>query len=234
MSPRDRQTVLLAAVFAVLGFLLVVAVGAAGRARRAEAPRRAQLAALIEDRRRDADRLAADVRGLRDRLARNGGDDAQSGPTPGALGLGAGTDAVTGPGFTVVLDDSEREPADPEDEGVYRVNDADLQLVVNAVWASGAEAVAVNGNRLVATSPIRAAGDTLVVNFRPVNPPYRVDAVGGSRDRFLDSDIAGRFRTWERQFGLRFDIGAMRTTTVPAYSGRIGIRAARPAPAAAP
>lgn len=220
----------MAAVFAVLGFLLVVAVGAAGDTKRAQAPRRERLADLIQDRRAEVDGLARSVQELRARASSVSAAEGGGG-RPGekaALGLGAGTEAVQGPGFTVVLDDSDREPASPEDEGVYQINDSDLQLVTNAVWAAGAEAVAINGNRLVATSPIRAAGDTLVVNFRPVSPPYRIEAVGGDRQRVLDSEVAKRFTRWERQFGLRFDVSGERTTAVPAYAGRIGIRSARP------
>lgn len=226
----DRQTFVLASVFAVLGFLLVVAAGAAGEARRAEAPRRAQLVRLIQERRAEVTGLSDDVNALRARV-----DDLERPTDAGdetgaaALALGAGSRAVRGTGFTVVLDDSDRRPPDAGEAGAYRVNDADLQLVANAVWAAGAEAVAVNGSRLVTTSPIRAAGDTLVVNFRPVSPPYRIDAVGADRERFLDSPIARRFDRWERQFGLRFDVGRARQLTVPAFAGRLQIRAARPA-----
>jgi uncharacterized protein YlxW (UPF0749 family) len=145
-----------------------------------------------------------------------------------ALSLQAGTVALEGPGLLVQLDDSDREVPDDQEAGAFRIHDADLQLVVNALFGAGAEAVSVNDSRLVATSPIRAAGDTIVVNFRPLSPPYRVAAIGADRDAFEDSDIARRFRRWRDVFGLGFSIQD-RDLTVPAFLGRVGISSARPA-----
>ena len=61
---------------------------------------------------------------------------------------------------------------------VSRVLDVDLQSVVNGLWAGGAEAVAVNGQRLTALTTIRAAGSAILVDFRPVTSPYEVSAIG--------------------------------------------------------
>ena len=57
----------------------------------------------------------------------------------------------------------------------------DLQNVANALWAAGAEAIAINGQRLTATSTIRAAGNAILVDFRPVTSPYEVSAIGPGR-----------------------------------------------------
>ena len=90
-------------------------------------------------------------------------------------------------------------------------------------------AVAVTDSRLVATTPIRAAGDTIVVNFRPLTPPYRVSAIGADRVRFEASDIARRFDRWTELFGLGFSVAERRVVTVPGYTGRVSISAATPA-----
>ena len=100
--------------------------------------------------------------------------------------------------------------------------------MVNALFAAGAEAVAINDNRIVATTPIRAAGGTIVVNFRPLPPPYRVVGIGAAKDRFADSEIARRFRQWSKQFGLGFNISESKSATVPAYTGRVAIDDATP------
>ena len=73
-------------------------------------------------------------------------------------------------------DRPEHRPAQHGD--VSRVLDVDLQSVVNALWAAGAEAIAINGQRLTATSTIRAAGDAVLVDYRPVTSPYEVAAIG--------------------------------------------------------
>src|SRR5699024_6146466 len=61
---------------------------------------------------------------------------------------------------------------------VNRVTDGDLQIAVNGLWAAGAEAVAVNGQRVSATTAIRTAGSAVLVDFRPLSPPYEVTALG--------------------------------------------------------
>ena len=84
---------------------------------------------------------------------------------------------------------------DEADQG--RVTDRDLQTLVNEVWAAGAEAVTVNGQRLTALSAIRSAGDAVLVDFRPLNPPYTCAPSGPDtmRDAFV-----GRIR-WQLPAG---------------------------------
>ena len=76
--------------------------------------------------------------------------------------------------------------------GPSRVIYSDLQKVANDLWAAGAEAIAINGQRLTATSTIRSAGAAILVDFRPVTSPYEVSAIGpGSlREQFDDSRTA--------------------------------------------
>lgn len=105
------------------------------------------------------------------------------------LALDAGQTSVEGPGLRVTLHDAPP-PADkdgigndPRDAGSQddgRVLDRDLQIVVNALWAAGAEAIAVNGERLSALSAIRGAGDAVLVDFKPLIPPYEVTAIGNA------------------------------------------------------
>lgn len=238
-TPAERQQQrfarTLAAVVFVLGFLLVTAVSTARAQRREEAPRRAQLVRLIESRRSqlaslDADvaRLRADVAAAQEAAAERGAADQQDATRAARLALEAGTVDVRGRGLVVTLDHSTREPDDPDEEGAYRIHDRDVQLVVNALFLAGAEAVAVNGSRVVATTPIRAAGDTIVVNFRPVSPPFRVAAIGADRARFDDAEISRRFRRWRELFGLRFDVAGDDDMRIAAYTGRVGISSAAP------
>jgi uncharacterized protein YlxW (UPF0749 family) len=237
---HGRGSLTLAGCFAVLGFLLVTAASTTDATRKAAAPRRAQLVDLIESRRRQVVDLDADVRALRDEVAetrqvalQRTRQDAAEAERSARLAVEAGTVALKGKGLLVKLSDSERDPKNPSGElrrnsGAYRIHDSDIQLVVNALFAAGAEAVSVNDSRLVATSPIRAAGDTIVVNFRPLNPPYRVTAIGVDKGRFDDSAIVARFKRWTRLFGLGFSVSE-REVEVPAFTGRVAITSARPA-----
>ena len=126
------------------------------------------------------------------------------------------------------LSDAGSIPADAKDPSAYNISDSDLQMVVNALWSAGAEAIAVNGNRLVATSSIRAAGETVVVNFRPLSPPYKVEAVGANERRFADSDIATRMRSWHSSFDLGFSTSRVDKLTIAPFAGRVGIDVAQP------
>jgi uncharacterized protein YlxW (UPF0749 family) len=94
------------------------------------------------------------------------------------LGIASGQTPVRGEGIVVELADSaaaQQGEAGTEDQ---RVQDVDLQVVVNALWASGAEAIAINGQRLGMTTAIRTAGQAVLVNLEPIVSPYRIEVVG--------------------------------------------------------
>ena len=90
-----------------------------------------------------------------------------------------------------------------------RVLDRDLQLVVNGLWAAGAEAIAVNGQRLSALSAIRGAGDAILVDFRPLSPPYSVLAVGDPtalRAGLLDGSAGQTLRLYREAYKIRYSV----------------------------
>lgn len=220
----------------MVGFLTVAATTSARERREAEAPRRAELVRLIEDRQEQVDDLDAAVQRLRDEVAREQARAGQSSRSlrrararEAELAAHAGTVALSGPGLVVTLDDSDRRPPSPQEKGAYRIHDSDVQLVVNALFAAGAEAVAVNDSRVVATTPIRSAGETILVNFRPQTAPYEVAAIGAQRSHFTASLIARRFENWTRLFGLEFRVEQRQEIVVPPYTGRVAISAAVPA-----
>ncbi len=197
----------------ILGFLLVTSVATGRVQRRESAPRKAQLVELIEARQSSVDDLDAAVSTLRrdvaeaqEGVSRADTRDRDAAAVVQELQQQAGTVALRGPGLEVTLAPSDRPPASAEEAGAYQIHDSDLQLVVNALWAAGAEAVAINDSRLVATTPIRAAGGTIVVNFRPLSPPFVVTAIGGDRASFEASEIARRFKRWTTLFGLGFTV----------------------------
>lgn len=128
--------------------------------------------------------------------------------------LAAGTTGVHGPGLLVTLDDAP--------QGTNRVLDHDLQTVVNALWAAGAEAIAVNDQRLTSESAIRQAGDAILVNFQPVAPPYDVQALGdptGMDTAFGASPAAARMRAYVQLYGLRFGYSRESALSLPAAAG---------------
>ncbi|HYH49359.1 MAG TPA: DUF881 domain-containing protein [Acidimicrobiia bacterium] len=222
----------LAAVLALVGFLTLVASSGVKEAKRGAESRRAGLVKLINTRQGEVEslgkellQLRADVAAARRRLSATSAEDARR---LREVQLWAGTAAVAGPGFEVRVSDSRREARTDLDEEWLSVHDVDLQLVVNALWEAGAEAIAVNGQRLVSTSPIRAAGETITVNFRPLAPPYEIDVIGGNKRAFERSAVARRFREWKEDYGLGFSVKSRKRIEVPAYAGTLQLSSARP------
>ena len=228
----------LAAVLALVGFLTLVASSGVKDARRGAESRRAGLVKLIHTRQgeveslgRELVRLRADVLAARRRLSTTSSEEARR---LRDVQMWAGTTAMEGSGLEVRLSDSKREARDEADRGSLSVQDVDLQLVVNALWAAGGEAVAVNGQRLVATSPIRAAGETITVNFRPLVPPYKVEAIGADRRQFELAAVARQFKQWSQDYGLGFSVRSRSKLALPAYLGTLQLSSARPVDPAPP
>jgi uncharacterized protein YlxW (UPF0749 family) len=137
----------------------------------------------------------------------------------------AGTVPVTGPGLLVTLADAEAEAeddpvgGDAEADPRGRIRDDDIQAVVNALWAAGAEAVSINGQRLSPTTAIRFAGEAVLVDFRPVTNPYEISAIGDPdtlRSRFLTVPEVINLAGTSESFGLRFDFAERDELSLPA------------------
>ena len=132
-----------------------------------------------------------------------------------ALGLASATTPVEGPGIVVTLDDAPSEaPLDPTDPraatgGEGRVQDRDLQDAVNGLWAAGAEAISINGERLTVLTAKRSAGGAILVDLRPLSPPYVVEAVGDPSALelgFLDGPAGRRLTTYTSLYGFGLDV----------------------------
>ena len=130
----------------------------------------------------------------------------------GALESETAAVPVHGPAFAVTLDDapasgggSNLDPRGTDDPTAGRVLSRDVQVVVNSLWASGAEAVAINGQRLSPRSAIRFAGDAILVNFRPLTRPYVITAIGdpkGLHNAFMAGSGGEYLRTLSDNFGI--------------------------------
>ncbi|MEU5289120.1 DUF881 domain-containing protein [Streptomyces sp. CA-278952] len=220
---------------------LVVTLGAAEA--RISAPvvakEREELIDRIDAETEAADTLESDVDALRrdvserqrKALERHGGDQGQ------LVALLAGATPVEGPGVKLVVDDAKdtdqggggpRESTGFADTG--RVRDRDMQRVVNGLWESGAEAIAINGQRLTALSAIRAAGDAILVDNRPLVPPYTVLAVGDGEKlatAFQDSADGQYLQALKESFDIRTSISAQAKVGLPAAPSLI-VRTAEP------
>ena len=139
--------------------------------------------------------------------------------------LAAAISAVSGPGLRVILGnaapsaDSDPVGGSQEVSGPGVVQDGDLQLVVNALWASGAEAISINGQRLAATTPIRQAGKAILVDSRPVTSPYEVSAIGDPdslANRFVLPPEASTVAELTADYGVVFNYAEVDDLDLPA------------------
>jgi uncharacterized protein YlxW (UPF0749 family) len=125
-----------------------------------------------------------------------------------------GNVAVRGPGVRVVVDDAK---GASEDERL-RVLDTDLQHLANGLWEAGAEAIAINGERLTNTSAIRHAGSVITVNFRSLSHPYTVEAIGNPDTlpaRFAETTSGQTWLDLQREIGLSFSMRTVRSMLLP-------------------
>jgi uncharacterized protein YlxW (UPF0749 family) len=175
--------------------------------------------------------LQRDVQAATDRAGQDNSAVAAAQNQGRPLRAPAGLTAVRGPGLMVVLDDAHGEPADPTvDLNQLVVHQSDLQSVVNALWAGGAEAMSIAGQRIIATSAVRCVGNTLLLNGRVFSPPFRVEAIGPA-DRMQDSlDHAPGvtlFKQAAGYYGLGYTVESQDAIRLAAYAGPLSQTYAR-------
>jgi uncharacterized protein YlxW (UPF0749 family) len=154
------------------------------------------------------------------------------------MGVASGDVPVLGPGGELTQYDAE--PAgdeavggDPrQDVGIVSgdVADRDLQIMVNGLWVAGAEAISVNGQRLTALSAIRSAGQAILVDYRPLVPPYVIRAIGDPAElqAGFAADLAGSYlQTLRNNYGITSTMDVRDRMTVPG-GGELSLRWARP------
>lgn len=215
------------------GLVLGVAGAAHWATRPSDTVDRDGLVDAVEQRRTALAHMQSDVTELRTRL-----DSARElpapvpvpSPPPAALAA-AGLAPLTGKGVAVSVGNSPvRDPA-----LAFSVEDRDLQIVVNGLWAAGATGVSVNGRRLTSLTAIRTAGDTILVGYRPVVAPYVVLATGSPaalRAGFERSPAAGLLRDLAEAHGVVWSISARSSVTLPGAAAGLRLATGVPTPTA--
>lgn len=139
-----------------------------------------------------------------------------------SLAILAGTIAVDGPGIQVTMEDSERAAQGEPGTDDERVKDVDLQVVVNGLWASGAEAIAINGHRLTARTAIRTAGDAILVDLQPMVSPYVISVIGDPdelRTEFARTSAAAALNLLAQRYSISSSISTAEELHLPGGPG---------------
>jgi uncharacterized protein YlxW (UPF0749 family) len=145
--------------------------------------------------------------------------------------VAAGLVALEGPGMVLQLEDSQVPVPPGGSIADYRVSAVDLRRVVEELWLAGAEAVSINGERVVPTTAFVDIGGTLLVNSAYLAPPYQVAAIGPA-DLYDVLVAAPSFielvQARADKYGIRLSFAEPNAVTVPAYAGTVTLRYARP------
>ncbi len=227
-------------VVCVLAGLLLAAthgVSGGGEIRRSDAPR---LVDLVREAQQSVDRLTAQRDALATQIDSTHGkstDRALAAMQARAAELAgdAGLDPVRGPGLAVTLTDAQRDAdgrfprdASPDDLVVHQ---QDIQAVLNALWAAGAEAVQMQDQRLIATSAPRCVGNTLLLNGRTYSPPYRIVAIGDAQAMqaaLAAAPLVTLYKQYVVRFGLGYTEEVRPDAEVTGYSDPVRMRYATP------
>jgi uncharacterized protein YlxW (UPF0749 family) len=232
---RQQWPLAVLGVFVVTGFLFVAAsVNADGADYR---PAGGDIASLLQERsqhiaqqrtsardlREDIDSLSSNVSGtaLKTFLAKV--KDLQE-PT--------GLTALEGPGVRITLDDAPRTADDPDvDPNWLVVHQQDIQAYVNALWAGGAEAISLQGQRLISTSGIKCVGNVVVLDGVPYSPPYVIRAVGDSIDMNASVESSPEtisYASYAKKYKLGLKVESVDNLKINAYAGPVSLRYAKP------
>ncbi|GAB3353242.1 DUF881 domain-containing protein [Modestobacter lapidis] len=196
-----------------------------------------ELSSLIEQRneavarqQQELARLQERIQRLTDQAALRNGAVAEA--QVGQAGLvSAGLTALSGPGVRITLDDAPRSPGGVLPVGATGddvvIHQSDVQAVVNALWAAGADGVAIMGQRLIATSAVRCVGNTLLLQGRTYSPPFVVTAVGDAdemQEELAAADGVELLQQAVDDFGLTFDVQEARSIDLAAYDGGLDMQ----------
>jgi uncharacterized protein YlxW (UPF0749 family) len=228
-------------VFLVAGVLFVTSM-VSSEGRDIRAGRYDDLHGLANAQAKDLEALrakAADLTAQVDRLTRDLGTVGGSGEQARVRRLRqtAGLTPVHGPGLTITLDDAPKDKLvaagdDLDAVSELLVHQQDIQAVANALWAGGAEAMTIQGQRVVSTTGIKCVGNVVILHGVPYSPPYRISAIGPT-DQMLTSVTTSPYIQLYLQVvqssQLGWDVAVDPSMDMPGYTGSTQLEYARPA-----
>lgn len=232
---RQRWPLAVLGVFTISGFLFVAAsVSAGGDDLR---PAGGDIVSLLRERSDRIDERREDAQTLRDEIDRltesasGGAEIDQLLKTVKNLEPAMGLTSLQGPGIRVTLSDAPRTGDDPDiDPNLLVVHQQDIQAFVNALWAGGAEAISLQGQRLVTTTGITCVGNSVVLDGVAYSPPYVIEAigdVGGMNRAMRKSPETSSYADYARTYDLGLEVEQLGTVTVGAYANPVALSHAR-------
>jgi len=237
-EPAERRGAYGVAVVLVLSGLLFAANARVANGHESRQPQ--DLPDLVQTELDRADTAAATVKDLRAAVDRLTDANAQLPPAQSTradeFALAAGWVALSGPGLEVQLTDAPVTGTRPDwvTTSMLVVHQQDLQAVINALWAGGAEAMSLQDQRVVSTSAFRCVGNVLLLQDRHYSPPYVVRAIGDRQSllaALAASPSVARYLEYVDAVGLGWSVAEQDDMELPAYDGAVGLSYATALPA---
>jgi uncharacterized protein YlxW (UPF0749 family) len=221
-----------------LGFLIAAQLAAEGPRVRYTTQERSPLVETATQLQRRQEELKKRILELRGRIQATEQADAGSAALVRQLNddlqdarIAAGLIPLTGTGIVLQVEDSAEPPAPGSNEADYLVGARDLRALVEELWAAGAEAIAVNGERITPTTAIIDVGPSILVNAAYLAGPYQITALGPDElyPRLSASPgFVDLLRTRAQGYGIRVSIAEPEAVDMPAFAGTVTLRYARP------
>ena len=149
-----------------------------------------------------------------------------------ALAPSVGLEAVSGKALRVTLDDAPlSENPDGVDANMLVVHQQDIQMVVNTLWSGGAEAMTIQGQRVISTTAVKCVGNTVVLHGVAYAPPYVIEAIGdlNAMQKALDTSEAVRiYKEYVSAYQLGWSVERAGQVPMPAYTGAVAVGHATP------
>jgi len=149
-----------------------------------------------------------------------------------ALAPSVGLGAVSGKSLRVTLDDAPlSENPDGVDANMLVVHQQDIQMVVNTLWSGGAEAMTIQGQRVISTTAVKCVGNTVVLHGVAYAPPYVIEVIGdlNAMQKALDTSEAVRiYKEYVSAYQLGWAVERAGQVTMPAYTGAVAVGHATP------
>jgi uncharacterized protein YlxW (UPF0749 family) len=215
----------IAIVGLALGVLLAMQFKLTTEINKTEPVQRTQLVAnQVNGLKNDRALLQGEVNSLRSGLDEisAGPDDAELKEQLDRARILAGVTELRGPGVEVTLNDSNIALKPGENPNLYVLHDEDVLRVLNEIRAAGAEALSLNGERILASTEVRCIGPTIVLNKdKRLAPPFVITAIGDPNTLESSIKMKGGVAEILQFWGIQVVVKKMNQVTVPAYSGGV-------------
>lgn len=215
MLQGKQPKILLFLVCAVLGMMISTQFRSTENANRTIAQQRAE---DLTERLKATEKANAALKEKLQLMQENAGADIKSKELL-QLKANAGFTAMEGPGIIITVNDGKGTGKPGENPNLYIIHDDDLLRIVNELRAAGAEALALNKERIMDISEIRCAGPTVSVNNTRFSPPYEIRAIGNSKTLESALRLRGGVVETLKQWGIAVDLEQKESVSIPAYKG---------------